>query len=153
MALKQNNVALGQVKMPSPVDCALIAFRMSYTLTGDLAAGDIIEVGNLPAGALPVDIVLDCDDMDSGTTGTVSVGILNAGKTDLDTTASGGAAWLTAQSIQAATAVRADAGGLRAMSRVAVDNEDDRPVGIKIVGETAAAAAQVIGLTLLYRPA
>jgi hypothetical protein len=152
MALKQNNVALGTVPMPTPNDAALVAFRMAYTLTGDVAAGDILEMGYLPGDTLPVDIILDCDDMDSGATGTVSVALLNAGKTDIDTTASGGAAWLTAQSIQAATAVHADAAGLRAASRV-TKSAANRPLGIKIVGETAASAGQVIGLTLLYRAA
>jgi len=150
MALLRNNVALGVVPMPTPTDASLMAFRASYTLVADVAANDIIELGYLPADAVPVDLILDTDDLDTGATGTVSVGLLNAGKTDLDTTASGGAAWLTAQSIQAATAARADAAGLRAASRVAKSGVN-RPFGIKIVGETAAAAGAVIGVTLYYR--
>lgn len=152
MALKQNNVALGKVPMPSVVDSGLVTFRMDYTLTGDVAAGDIIELGYLPADALPVDVTLDFDDLDTGATGTASVGLLNTGKTDLDTTASGGAAWITTANIQAAGSVRADAAGLRAISRVA-RAATNRPLGVKIVGETAAAAGQVIGLTLSYRAA
>lgn len=154
MALLRNNVALGQVKMPSLNDTGLIAFRMVYTLTADVAANDIIEMGNLPAGAVPVDLILDNDDMDTGATGTVSAGILNAGKTDIDVTAaSGGGLWLAATSVQAVGAARADNAGLRFMSRVVPDQNNDRPIGIKIVGEPAAAATQVIGLTLLYRAA
>lgn len=152
MPLFRNNVALGSVNMPAPVDGSLVAFRCAYTLVSDVAANDIIELGTLPADCVPVDLILDTDDLDSGATGTVSVGLLNTGKTDLDTTASGGAAWLTAQSIQSATAARADVAGLRAASRCA-KTSTNRPFGIKIVGETAAAAGAVIGVTLIYRAA
>lgn len=152
MALLRNNVALGTVAMPATIDVGLVAFRCAYTLVADVAAGDIIELGYLPADAVPVDLILDTDDLDTGATGTVSVALLNSGKTDIDTTASGGAAWLTGQSIQAATAVRADAAGLLAASRCAKSGVN-RPFGIKIVGETAAAAGAKIGVTLIYRAA
>lgn len=153
MPLFRNAVALGSMAMPTPADAGgLCVFRCEYKLTSDVAANDIIELGYLPADCVPVDLILDTDDLDTGATGTVSVGLLNAGKTDLDTTASGGAAWLTAQSIQAATAARADAAGLRAASRCAKSSVD-RSFGIKIVGETAAAAGAVIAVTLMYRPA
>lgn len=153
MALLQNNVAKGSVKMPTPDDMSLIAFRMSYTLTADITLNDIIEMGNLPAGCVPVDLILDNDDMDTGATGTVSFGVLNAAKADIDlTAASGGGVWLTATSIQAATAARADLVGLRNMSRV-ISSQADRPIGFKVAAETIAAAGQVIAATLLYRPA
>lgn len=150
MSLLRNSVALGKIPMPNANDSALVAFRMSFTLTADVAAGDIIELGYLPADTVPVDLILDTDDLDTGSTGTVSVGLLNSGKTDLDTTASGGSAWLTAQSVQAAGAERADSAGLLAMSRCAA-NGNNRPLGVKIVGEAAAAAGAVIGVTLYYR--
>lgn len=152
MALLKSDFAAGAKASPAVTGAEIFAVRASYTLVNDVAAGDIIQMMDLPANAVPVDIILDTDDLDTGATGTVSVGLLNSGKTDLDTSASGGAAWLTAQSIQAATAVRADAGGLHAMARCAAANSN-RPVGIKVVGETAAAAGQVIGLTLLCRAA
>lgn len=153
MPLFRNAVALGAVQMPTPYDAgSLCAMRCAYRLVGDIAAADTIELGYLPADCVPVDIILDTDDLDTGATGTVSVGLFNAAKTDIDTAASGGAAWLTAQSIQTATAVRADAAGLRAASRCAPSSVD-RPFGIRVVGETAAAAGAVIGVTLLYRPA
>jgi hypothetical protein len=152
MALLQNNVAKGSVKMPQPGSAELVAFRMSFSLAADITINDIIEMGNLPAGCVPVDLVMDCDDMDSGATGTVSFGVLNTGKTDLDVSAAnGGAAWLAATSIQASTATRADAAGLRAMSRVVSNPNADRPIGFKLVTEAVAAANQVIGATLYYR--
>lgn len=154
MALLQNNVAKGSVKMPSLVGADLIAFRMAYTLVADIGINDIIEVGNLPAGAVPVDFIMDNDDMDTGATGTVSFGVLNAAKTDIDVSAaSGGGLWMAATSIQAAGAARADVAGLRFMSRVVPDQNNDRPIGFKVVTETVAAATQVIAGTLYYRTA
>lgn len=160
MATLKSDFATGAKASPSAAGAELIAVRASYTLVADVAANDLIQMMDLPANMVPVDVVLDCDDMDSGATGTVSVALgndtLSAGvytaATDISTANSGGAAWITAQSIQAATAVRGDAAGLRAMSRCASANRN-RPVFVKIVGETAAAAGQVIGLTLLCRAA
>jgi hypothetical protein len=153
MAILLSKHAAGTIASPVPAGAELVVCRASYTLTADVAANDLIQMMNLPANAVPVDLILDTDDLDSGATGTVTVALANAGLTDIDTTASGGAGWLTAQSIQAATGVRADAAGLRAMSRCAASATANRPVVIKIVGETAAAAGAVIGLTLTYRAA
>lgn len=151
MALKKTDHANGVIPTPVAAGCEVVVCRASYTLTADLAANDIIELMTLPAGHVPVDIILDTDDL--GTTGAVSVGLLNSGKTDLDTTASGGAAWLTSGDVNtAATGLRADAGGLRAMSRVVADQAANRPVGIKIATDTTATSG-TIGVTLLYRSA
>ncbi len=151
MALKKTDHANGVIPTPVAVGCEVVVCRASYTLTADLAIGDIIQVMDLPAGHLPVDIILDTDDL--GTTGAVSVGLLNSGKTDLDTTASGGAAWLTGGDVNtAATGLRADAAGLRAMSRVVADQAANRAIGIKIATDTTVNSG-TIGLTLLYRSA
>lgn len=145
MALKQSQHALGYQATPIPFGPSLCACRMSYTLTADLAASDIIHMGFLPANCVPVDLILDNDDLDSSTTGTVSAGLLNDAKDNLT-----GSAWLTTASVQtAANGARADAAGLYAMSRLAATNSH-RAVGLKIVGETNATTG-TIGLTLIYR--
>lgn len=149
MALKQSAHARGVITTPVAAGCEVVVCRASFTLTADLAVGDIIEMMPLPAGHVPLDIVVDNDALGAGT---VSVGLLNAGKTDLDTTASGGAAWITGGAVTSANGLRADAAGLRAMTRCAADQASNRPIGVKIVTDTSATSG-TIGLTLYYRSA
>lgn len=149
MALKKTDNANGVIPTPVAVGCELVVCRAQYVLTADLSAGDLIQMMDLPAGHVPVDIILDNDALAAGT---VSVGILNSGKTDLDTTASGGAAWLTGGAVTSANGLRGDAAGLRAMSRCPVSQNANQPIGIKIVTDTTAVSG-TIGLTLLYRSA
>lgn len=148
MALKQSLHALGTIPMPIPSGPGLVAVRSTYTLTADLAANDIIEMGLLPANCVPVDLILDNDDLDSGTTATVSVGLLTSNKGDLT-----GALWLTDSTAlrSAATGTRADALGLHSMSRVAATGTN-RSYGLKITADTNATSGTV-GLTLIYRNA
>lgn len=151
MALNKSAHAKGIITTPVAAGCELVVCRAEFVLSADLALNDIIQMMDLPAGHVPVDIIVDTDDL--GTTGNVSVGLLNAGKTDLDTTASGGAAWMTSGDVASAAAgLRADSVGLRAMSRCAADNAANRAIGIKIATDTQATSG-TIGLTLLYRSA
>lgn len=149
MALQKTDHAKGVIPTPVAAGCELVVCRASFTLTADLAANDLIQMMDLPAGHVPVDIIVDNDALGAGT---VSVGILNAGKTDLDLTASGGAAWLTGGAVTAANGLRADAAGLRSMSRCPVNQSANLPVGIKIATDTTATTG-TIGLTLIYRSA
>lgn len=149
MALKQSAHARGVIPVPVAAGCELVVCRASFTLTADLAVNDIIQMMDLPAGHVPVDIIVDNDALGAGT---VSVGILNAGKTDIDTTASGGAAWLTGGAVTSANGLRGDAAGLRAMSRCPANQAANQPIGIKIATDTSATSG-TIGLTLLYRSA
>ena len=151
MALKKSAHALGVIPTPVAMGCEVVVCRASYTLTADLAASDIIQLMDLPAGHVPVDLIIDTDDM--GTTGTVTFGVLNSGKTDIDTTSdSGGAAWTTGADVNiAATGLRADAAGLRTMSRV-VTKDVNRSLGLKLATDTTATSG-TIGVTLFYRAA
>lgn len=151
MALVQSAHATGKIPTPVAVGCELVVCRAEFKLTADLALNDIIEMMPLPAGHVPVDLIVDFDAM--GGTAAVAVGVLNAGKTDIDVTAaSGGGNWSTGLSVAAAGALRADAAGLRAMSRVVADQANNRPLGIKITTDSTATTA-TIGLTLKYRSA
>ena len=151
MALNKSAHAKGIIPTPVAAGCELVVCRAEFVLSADLALNDIIQMMDLPAGHVPVDIILDTDDL--GTTGAVAVGILNADKTNIDTAASGGTNWLTGGDVAtAATGLRADAAGLRAMSRCAVDNGANRAIGIKITTDTTATSG-TIGLTFLYRSA
>ena len=59
MALKQSAHARGVIPTPVATACEVVACRASFTLTGDLAVGDIVEMMSLPAGHVPVDILFD----------------------------------------------------------------------------------------------
>lgn len=149
MALQKTDCAKGVIPTPVSTGCELVVHRAEFKLTADLSAGDLIQMMDLPAGHGPVDIIVDNDALAAGT---ISVGILNAGKTDLDTTASGGSAWLTGGAVTSANGLRADAAGLRAMSRCPVNQSANQAIGIKIVTDTTAVSG-TIGLTLFYRSA
>jgi len=151
MALHKTSHAKGVIPVPVAVACEVVSHRAKFSVAAGLALGDIILMTFLPAGHVPVDVMVDSDDL--GSTGDVSVGLLNADRTDIDTVASGGAAWITSGDVNAAAGgIRADAAGLRALSRVAPDQDSDRAVGIKIAEATTATSGE-IGLTILYRAA
>src|SRR3546814_1661093 len=77
MALKQSTQAAGKAPVPSADGATdLIPIIGDYVLTGDEAANDIIEMAPLPAGYVPVDVIVDSADL--GTTATASVGLLSA---------------------------------------------------------------------------
>lgn len=89
MALFVSKTGSGAVKVPTIMDSMVAPLLYEYVTTANLAAGDIIDLGPLPANIAPVDCTLLTDDLDSSATPTItlSVGLLNAAKTDL----SGGA--------------------------------------------------------------
>lgn len=155
----KSDYATGVKNTPVPGGAELMVCRASLTFASgsDVAANDLLQMMDLPANCVPVDLILDTDDFDSSTTGTVSVNLGNdtlSGGVYTAATDIAANPWLTTQSIQAATGVRADAAGLRAMSRVTPDATRARPVFIKIVGETTPPATErTIGLTLFYRAA
>lgn len=130
-----------------------ITVRFEYNLAAALVVNDILYMGDLPAGHLPVDLMVDSDDLDTGGSPAIvlQAGILNAGKTDIDATASGGAGWIGDADVgQAGGMVRMSG---RAMSRVAVNDLVDRPIGIKVSTAPATGATSgKVGLTLTYRP-
>lgn len=78
--------AAGQKPIPSLVSSLLGSLLLEYVTTANLAAGDIIDLGPLPAGLTPVDAAIITDDLDSNgaPTITLSLGLLNAAKTDLN---------------------------------------------------------------------
>lgn len=143
----QNKIAKGTIPMPSVVDSSLVSARLHFPITTALNTGDIVELGSIPANARIVDMVLDCSAL--GANAVVSAGVLNSGKSDLDTTASGGAAWFSGQDVSAETAVRASAATLRALTKVA-SSDQNRPIGIKA---GAGCAVGEIALTVFYRQA
>ena len=68
MAILQTDYAKGIRPMPIAQGAEVISVRMAFALAAVLAAADVIEFGFLPADHVPVDYIIDTDDLDSGTT-------------------------------------------------------------------------------------
>lgn len=109
-----------------------------------LANGDTVALAKLPAGHVPVDFIVDADDLDSGAEAALvfDVGVLGEGE-DPD-------AFITGSEI-------GQAGGVARLSNVAGRRleavEYDRLVGITVTTAPATGQAGTIAGTLISRPA
>lgn len=134
-------------------DCAeVVAQRYPLAMvTADLALNNTGVIGLLPAGCVPVTVLVDSDDLDTNASPTLawSIGLANTGETDISTAAAdGGAVWGTGITVS-------QAGGQaqvlsKALSRVAAV-QFDRKIMLKATAAAATAAAGELGVTLLYR--
>jgi len=147
-----NDFTTGRASPITPTGAELCSMRFALAMpVGDLALNTIGQIGILPARCVPVAVLVDGTDMDSGAAAMVlSVGILNAAGNALSTAAAdGGAAW-------GATAAVATAFQQQVLGQpiVAVTPSDvDRKIGIAVTTAPTAAVAGTLGLTLLYRSA
>lgn len=94
-----NEYIAGRAQAPTPADTsvAMPAFVQECE-DDDGTLNSVHAIGILPAGYVPKFASVDSSGL--GNSAKVSVGILNAGGTDLSTeTEDGGAAWLTAQDV------------------------------------------------------
>lgn len=143
----KNDYLVGRKPVPTPSGAEVMAPRFAIALVAaDLDANDCGAVAILPAGCVPVGIVYDSDDLDTNGTPTIaaSVGLINAGETDLS------AVWVAGiTASQTGTAAHVVS---KELLRVAPAAED-RKVGIKFTAAAATKAAGTVGLTLLYRAA
>lgn len=161
MANFQSDYARGLRPMPTPQGSEIVSVRMTVATTTALAQNDILEFGELPVDCVPVDFILDSTDIDSGAATTISVGVANADKSDLDTAAAnGGAVWLSASNI-------GQAGGMaRPTTRACLISAPRQPnpasgaasgAQLRMVAAKMAAVgtsvAGTVGLTLMYRAA
>jgi hypothetical protein len=151
MALLRTKHALGVYPMPTASDSNAMAIRMEYSISAVLALNDVIYMGDLPANHLPVDFLLDSDDVSAGADVVMAVGIINATDNGLSTAAAdGGAAWLSGSNI-------GQAGGMarpttNVMSRV-TNTETARRIGVHISTAATTTTTGKVGLTLIYRAA
>lgn len=140
-------VALGQAPMPNPKGSDLVSVRLEHNLVANPGANDTAWLCDLPEDCVPVDCILDSDDLDAGATPTItiSVGFLNAAKTALD-----GTAWIAASTI-------GQTGGMaRPTTNTMVKTAPSsarKPVGLLFPAVAATFATGKIGLTLVYRSA
>lgn len=152
-SILQNDYAKGVKIQPIGDDSDVVSIRLEYSLAAALVINDVMDLGFLPAGMVPVDCMLDTDDLDSNGTPliTLSVGVLNSGKTAISTaTADGGAAWISASTV-------AQAGGLVRPTTAPITRctptEAPRSVGVLVVAAPATGATTgKVGLTFSYRP-
>lgn len=150
-----NDFITGRKPVPTPADCSVACQRFTVDLaTGDLALNTIGQVGVLPAGYVPVDVIVDGSDMDSSTAAAVfQVGILDAAGTAFSTAAvDGGAAWGDTGAAVATAFTKTLTKTLNSMSTVTASTSD-RKIGVKVTTAPTTAVAGTLGVTLLYRAA
>lgn len=148
-----NGYITGQLPIPTPAGGEVKAVRFELSLaTGDLALNTIGQIGILPAGCVPVDVIVDADDLDSSTAALVmQVGIWDGSGASLsNATDDGGAHWGVTTAANTAFQQRLTHNG-NAMSRVNATGAD-RKLGVKVTTAPTAAVAGKLGVTLLYRP-
>lgn len=152
MALLKTDHAKGVKPMPTAQGAEVLAVRMEYSLAAALALNDVMYMGDLPADHVPVDFMVDSDDLDTNGAPAIvlGVGIINATDNGLSAAADdGGAGWLLSSNI-------GQAGGMarpttNVMSRVK-PTTGSRRLGVHVsTGPATGATTGKVGLTLLYR--
>lgn len=143
-----NDYLTGRKPVPFPAGGEVVACRFPIDLVAaDLDANDVGAVAILPAGCVPVGVIVDSDDLDTNVSPTIaaSVGPINAGQTDLSSVWAAsilsGQAGVTADLVLSAAAMR--------LAPAATDTK----IGVKFTAAAATKAAGQLGLTLLYRAA
>jgi hypothetical protein len=137
-----------------PIDSAeagdVVSVRGEFSLAAALVVNDIIEMGWLPANCVPVDVIVDTDDLDTGTAAVLEAGIVGDPfrGTAADTTDTN--AFIDASTV-------GQAGGIARMNVVTgprlASVSRPRRFGIKVAtAPTTSATTGKIGMTLLYRP-
>lgn len=136
MATQKSKMALGQVHVTSLTSALVAGLLYEHTTTGALAANDIIELGPIEGLVKPIDCTLITDDLDTNgaPTITLTVGILNAAKTDIDAGAT--SAWIVAST----------AGQSGGVARATTHN-------CYLSGATAAGTNRTLGIKVVTGPA
>lgn len=135
MTLFRSNMALGKRPVPSLNSALVAGLLYGYKTEATApAAGDIIELGNLEADVRPVDIKLISDKLDINAAPAIqlTIGILNAAKTDIDAAAT--STWL-------------------ATSNVAKNGGVDRTASAAPFLSGRSSAARVLGVKVVTAPA
>lgn len=149
-AIFQSDLAKGIIPLPYPVANEECVVRGYYTIPTTIAENDVVELAIVPAGCKLTDIVLDSDDLDSGTPAIVwDIGFM---------TGDAGAAVSSrtvGQTLFASSAV-SQAGGLARPTLKTAQRDAGshvaRGVGAKLVTDAATAVEGVLGMTIRYAP-
>ena len=154
MALIQSDFAKGIRVVPTAEGSELIHVRMPITLAAALATNDVLEFGPLPADHIPVDWALENDDVDTGITLTGTLGVLNAGKTAIDSAAANGGNWLNASAaLQAAAFTRLSAQTVTVQTAIARMSAiaSNRSLGLFVPAGGAGGVGGIVALHVWYR--
>lgn len=154
MPLFQALEVLGNQQPIAPSDAAeTIAIAGEFVVPAGLALNDVIEFGALPAFTVPVDLIMACDDIDTGGSATISLdaGLLSGEYGAKVNSRTCGNEFFAADST-------ARTGGLKRADKAAglmlACSNVDRGFGLRVA---AAAATLAVGakvrVTLLARPA
>lgn len=147
-----NDFTTGRAAAVSPTGAELASMRFTLAMpVGDLAINTIGQIGVLPAGCIPVQLLVDATDMDSGAAAMVlRVGILDAAGTGFSTAAAdGGAAW----GVTTASAAEFQQQILSRPMSVVTRSDSTRKIGVLVVTAPTVAVAGTLGVTLIYRSA
>lgn len=151
MAIIQSSAAKGIDPIPYPGSAGeVVAKRFSIAVTAaQLALNNIFELAPLLAGLVPVDFILDADDLDTGGSPAIllDVGIMSGTLGDPNQSR-------TCDDIIFDGSTVAQAGGtvrptLKTAQRVG-QSTTDRSIGVKVATAPATAADGTIGLTVFY---
>lgn len=148
MSLIQSKYAKGQSAIPYPAFAgAVVAKRFWHQLTSAPVLNDILELAPIPQNTRVVGIVLDADDLDSGTAITCDVGIMSANWGDNDNARTVGNEFFAGSTLLqtggAAQPTKKEA--YRVLTAI-----NDRSIGVKFTGTLTGFTAGIIGLTVLY---
>lgn len=151
MAIKQNSAAKGTETIAYPSNAGEVVrnrFVFAVAAGTAIAAGDILEIGCIPANCEVVDIILDSDAIDTNGTPTLvaDVGIMSGewGDEAQDRTCG-------AEFFSASNALRAGGVARPTLASAYRTSKSDkhRSIGIKVTTVAATQASGTIGLTVL----
>lgn len=152
MTVRQNDASMGSLALPYPSMAGqVVAHRFTYTVPTSIVEGDIIDMAPIPIGCRVVDMILDSQDLDTGTPAILlDVGVMSGafGETGARTC---GAEFFSGSTVAQAGGVARPT--LRSAFTVAASASVERSIGVKIATDAATAQAGEIGLTVFYAAA
>lgn len=125
----------------------LVAVRGEIDVLATLKEADVLKFAPLPAGMTLVDIFVDADDLDAGTTPALvmDIGVLNTACTAVESTL------VLMNDTTAGQAAGLTRGSLALIARVSANNTLTRTVGAVVVTRASKPANGTIGFTMVYR--
>lgn len=142
--------ASGVKNVPVPAGSEVAAVRASVALTTGATTNDMIHFLELPEDCIPVDWMLDYDDLDGATSLVIDFGVIDSAGTAISTAeADGGDEWIDG-------GTNGQSAGLARMTAAValkVVPGARRMIGAKIMTAAGTPQAGNISLTLWYRAA
>lgn len=145
MATHQSTQIASRQPIPSAQAFEPIAIVGDYAIPAGITSSDVVEMVGLPAGYVPVDVIVDTASL--GSTMTAKIGLLS-GDYGSTATRTCGAEFMTGKAFGTAGIYRADVAGF---GRIA-PTDADRGVGLQFTTATTPTAGAVVRVTLIARP-